>query len=115
MRIVSLQPDDSSEKKSIQTIHALCGEYHRQADIIPVRSTDGLLHWLADAELVLAQRFHGALAAFALGIPMIVIAQGKDDKLSELQATAENGISADDLHELVENGFSTLADAFPGR
>lgn len=84
VRILSLQPDDLQEREVCHSIaHVLS-----QSDsiIVPVRSVADLAAQVSRAGLVLSQRYHGALAALALGVPFEVVFQGEGDKLSSVSA-----------------------------
>ncbi|MDO8468296.1 MAG: polysaccharide pyruvyl transferase family protein [Candidatus Peribacter sp.] len=87
--ILSLQPEDAREQEVCRSlVHVL--SLHASA-IVPIRSVADLAAQVGRAELVLSQRYHGALAALALGVPLEAVAQGEGDKLSsvsEISSTA---------------------------
>ncbi len=107
VRIIAMQPDDASERA---TIARLCAAFPT-AEVVPARSTVALLAALKDASLVLTQRYHGALAAIALGIPVEIAAQGSKDKLSSLQSSDGITLSADELKRAIREGECTLKEA----
>jgi len=79
VNILSLQSDDASEKRTCaQLASAVDGE------VIPICSLTDLALEIESASFVLAQRYHGALAALALGTDFEVVPQGEGDKLSTL-------------------------------
>jgi polysaccharide pyruvyl transferase WcaK-like protein len=53
--------------------------------VVPIRTVDDLVREIGTSSFVLTQRYHGALAALALGIPFEAVAQGEGDKLADLQ------------------------------
>jgi len=59
-----------------------------------VRSLDELMQTLQNAKLLLSQRFHGALAGVAAGVPTRVFPQGVGDKLSIAAGIASQGGAA---------------------
>lgn len=67
-----------------------------------------LIEEVSQASHVLTERFHGGIAALALGVPLTIISQGEGDKLSQLQPYADRKTPAHDLHALVARGESAL-------
>mgnify|MGYP001321772270 CR=1 FL=1 len=111
-RVLLLQPDDPAERSVAETIiQELPGAIVKEA-----RTLRDLSDGVADASLVLAQRYHGALAALALGVPLRIVGQGAGDKLSELEATqralAGQGI---DPRAAIETGESALRAVLASR
>ena len=74
--VVSMQPDDAAEQAACEALN----KRFPQAGILPVRSLPALLVVLRDAKLVITERYHGALAALALGKQLKIIHQGQGDK-----------------------------------
>jgi len=103
VRILSLQPESADEQRTcVQLARATGGM------VVPIRSLDDLGSEVCAATFVLAQRYHGALAALALGRDFAVVPQREGDKLSmlrELQGYEEQ------CKRLVENGEDALRDA----
>lgn len=90
IRILSLQPDDPEEQ---EVCKELAVRVH--GTVIPVRTTEDLVSEVCAAAFVLTQRYHGALAALALGVPFEAVAQGEGDKLSTLtKASLEDMMSS---------------------
>lgn len=81
IHILSLQPDDPKEQQACKDLAA---QLH--GSVIPVRTTEDLASEVCAAAFVLSQRFHGALAALALGVPFETMSQGEGDKLSSISA-----------------------------
>ncbi|OIO55352.1 hypothetical protein AUJ46_01515 [Candidatus Peregrinibacteria bacterium CG1_02_54_53] len=101
VRILSLQSTDQQEQKVCCAIaHALALP---PSAIVPVDSADGLVAGVSGAGLVLAQRYHGALAALALDVPFDTVSQGKGDKLSTLPSA-----SIASLRDLLSEGERQL-------
>lgn len=71
-----MQPDDAAEQAACEALN----KRFPQAGILPVRSLPALLVVLRDAKLVITERYHGALAALALGKQLKIIHQGQGDK-----------------------------------
>ncbi len=80
VQILSLQSDNSSEKKLCQEVQSALPN----ATVHPVESIGELVSYIQDASFVLSQRYHGALVALALGKEFEVLPQEEDDKLSQL-------------------------------
>lgn len=99
--LLSLAPDDPREQAVCRSLAAALSL--PESSIVPVRSVDTLLTEVRRAGFVLAQRFHGALAALALGVPFAAVAQREGDKLSTLSQT-----SVTDAVRLVEEGEQSL-------
>jgi len=78
--ILSLQPDDPKERLVCENFLALLPG----AVLQDVRSLAELSLAVAQSAFVFSERFHGALAALALGVPFEVVAQREGDKLSAL-------------------------------
>lgn len=101
IRILSMEPDDPLEKAMVSR---LAQEF--SASVIPVRTLTELCDQIGEAGMVLSERYHGGLAAMALGIPLEMVTQGTGDKLQTLR-----DIGAVDLRELaqkVEDGRIAL-------
>ena len=87
VRILSMQPDDPEEC-------ALCAQltaYAAHVRVVPVRLLSELAAHIAAASFVLTQRYHGALAALALGKEFEVLAQEEGDKLSQIPVLQWDG------------------------
>lgn len=110
IRIVLMQPDDPGEQKIAEYFKKLCGD---RAQVIGVTTLAGLIDAVRDASLVLSQRYHGALAALALGRWLVICPQEKDDKLSSL--LGNDGKPLTDIRPLltlVATGEESLRNAF---
>jgi len=103
VKILSLQPESSSEKK-------VCDQLNREldAEVIPIRTLDELAEEIAKGSKILSHRYHGALVALALGKDLEVVTQGKGDKLHSIQEIVTSGKPVDALKELVERGKKEL-------
>ncbi|MFA6038935.1 MAG: polysaccharide pyruvyl transferase family protein [Candidatus Peribacteraceae bacterium] len=106
VNILSLHPDHPGEK-------AVCRELQEAmpvAELWEVRTLEGLVRHLRESSYVLSARYHGALAALALGIPFETFVQEQRDKLSSLKETELQGA----LLELAERGERELKQALEG-
>ena len=106
VRILSLQPEDSGEQKVCQRINEVCGG---EAEVRSVLTLDDFSREVMEGSLVLTQRYHGALAAIALGKEYEVLEQKEGDKLCSLR-----GMSSEGLMQLVQNGEKSLRSAILG-
>ncbi|MBU0766587.1 polysaccharide pyruvyl transferase family protein [Patescibacteria group bacterium] len=100
LRILSLQPEDGEEQKMCRRINQVCGG---EAEMRSVKTLADLSREVAQGSIVLSQRYHGALAAIALGKDFEVVEQKEGDKLSYLR-----GKSREELLGLVNIGEETL-------
>lgn len=106
IHILSMQPDHPSEQEYIETLQK---ELPAPSVIIPIHTIQDLLQELAGSMHVLTQRFHGALAALAIGAPQTIMPQSEGDKLSELlQWIHGHSAHAGELSTRVEKGEETL-------
>lgn len=101
--ILLLQPDDEAEVSYVQTLQT---ELPIPTTTISIRSIDAMIESLYDARVVLSERYHGALAALALGIPVEVIAQAEGDKLDALKGYIKKDPA--ELRVLVDAGERAL-------
>ncbi|MFA5273071.1 MAG: polysaccharide pyruvyl transferase family protein [Candidatus Peribacter sp.] len=92
VRILSLQPDDPQEREVCHSIAHVLSQ--PDSVIVPVRSVGALCRSVGQADFVFSQRYHGALAALALGVPFEVVPQGEGDKLASLSGMSSSGIAA---------------------
>ena len=106
VRIISMQPDSSQEQRACL---CLTGNIGQAAQIIPVRSLSELSDSLRGCSAVITARYHGGLAAIALSIPMIVVAQHPGDKLDLLMRAQELG--AQELRSRLSEGERELQKA----
>lgn len=80
VRILLLQPSPK-EREVGERLRTLCGV---SSSVIEIESVSQLLEEVSQASQVVSQRYHGALAAFAMGIPVKIVPQREGDKLSAL-------------------------------
>jgi polysaccharide pyruvyl transferase WcaK-like protein len=80
--IVSMQPEDAAEQAVIEEMKTRA---NGRARVVRALSMRMLLEALGEASSVLTQRYHGAIAALALGIPVTILPQGTGDKLWALR------------------------------
>ena len=86
VRIVSMQPDDVAESKFVGQLSSTFGAETRTVDTLA-----DLTSALADSGLVVSERYHGALAARALEIPLEIVSQRDGDKLDVLRDLSHFG------------------------
>ncbi len=109
VHILSLQPEDRVEQRVCRSIAGALSL--PESSIISVGSVEALVAEISGAQLVLAERYHGALAALALGVPFDVVSQGEGDKLSTLPSE-----SIASLRDLLFEGERQLKGVlFPSR
>ncbi len=107
VRIVLMEGRDESERKIASDILSKVGSGN--GHVLSVETLDELMKSLENASLVCAQRFHGALAAIAAGIPLEVYPQGEGDKLSIAAGAAARGVAGKEaLLSLVKEGEDAL-------
>lgn len=104
--IISMKPDDKSENAYCQM---LIDTEFKNAALVKVRSLDEILHNIAKSSLVVSERYHGALAAMALGKKVQIVPQYKGDKLFSLEADKQQ-----DWNKLLEDGEQWLNDQICG-
>jgi len=103
IRIISLQPEHSGEQRVCLALQ----EQARSA-LVPVYTIEDLVNALKDAKLVLAERYHGALAALALGKECEIICQRAGDKLSAFSDLIKANKSTEELLAAVDRGEDSL-------
>lgn len=108
VRILSLQPDDGSEKSVCESLK---GASQTPAEVVPIKSLKELSKEVSNGSFVLTQRYHGALAAVALCKDFEVVSQGEGDKLASLQEILSDGVHKEDLIHLVKVGEDALKGA----
>ena len=80
IRIVTMQPDDLEERHCIQHLQNM----FPAAVVLEARGISSLLSFVQSSSFVVTERYHGALAAMAMCVPVCIVSQGMGDKLSEL-------------------------------
>ncbi len=108
IHIVLLQPDHTLEKEVADQLQKRAGG---KALIIPVTSFSALCDDLSGSLMVLSARYHGAIAALAVGAPLHIISQREKDKLSDLQQYADNPAAFSAVIASAQTGESALREA----
>ena len=103
VRILSMQPESSSEREFCDS---LARDVGNKATIVAVRSLSELSRELAQCSCVITARYHGALAALALGLPMEIVPQREGDKLDALRSVSRADVER--LRTLVVEGEQEL-------
>jgi polysaccharide pyruvyl transferase WcaK-like protein len=83
VEILSFTPSD---RREWQLCRALAGEI---AQAVPVSTKEELLLRLAHSVFILSERYHGTIAALALGIPCAALGMSAGDKLMTLAEEAQ--------------------------
>ncbi len=102
--IISMQVDSSDERSFCLSLKEAIGV---RAAIHVVQSLHELSAQLSRSSRVVTARYHGALAALALGIPVDIIAQHPGDKLDALR-TIQGTTGIEELQRLVQDGEREL-------
>ncbi len=97
--ILSMQPENTDEQKYCRQLST-----GSKAITVPIKSLQELAEYTSRASFVLSQRYHGALAALALGKKFEVVVQKDGDKLSTLSK-----ISLEEAQKLVKVGEEALS------
>jgi len=103
LRILSLQSEDIEEQKMCKRINDVCGG---EVEVRSVRALDDLSREVAEGSLIISQRYHGVLAAIALGKDFEVVEQKEGDKFSSLR-----DMGREELLRLVQEGERSLRGA----
>lgn len=77
VRLMVLDPKDAEVAECLRAQHG-------QGSIEVIRNYRQLLEAVSKAAMVVTQRYHGAIAALALGVPFRAIAQKPGDKLASI-------------------------------
>ncbi len=80
IEIALFQPDDAGERRAVEALR----KRYPQANIRTIRNVDDLMVLLSSASHCVCQRFHGALAAVAAGVPLSTVSQAAGDKISSV-------------------------------
>ncbi len=103
VRILSFQPDNPFETKACRAMtDALPG-----ASVVPLTTLEELRAALKGAAFVFTERYHGAVAAYAAGIPFEVVSQGEEDKF----AAFPTSVPLQELRGRVQAGEAALRKA----
>lgn len=110
VRILLMQPDDTERRvgerlKAMSTV---------AASVIELTSVQHLLDEVSTASDVLSQRFHGTLAAFAMGVPARSVPQHTGDKMDTLNERMNDGSARTALLTTVKTGSDALREAMRG-
>lgn len=105
IRILSMQPEDAGEWKVCERLR---DGLRSEASVHPVRSIHDLTRELLKCSSAVTERYHGALAAAAMGIPVEIVSQGLGDKLDELKNMLKSGVMIEELRARVKAGEDGL-------
>lgn len=76
--VALFQPDDPGERKAVESVR----RRYPNASVRIIRHVDDIMELLGTASHCITERFHGALAAVAAGVPLSIVSQAEGDKLS---------------------------------
>lgn len=105
--IALFQPDDPGERKAVEALRRT----YPQASVRTIRSVDDLMSLLATASHCVCERFHGALAAAAAGVPLSSVPQAAGDKISTVSARFGRPDGQTQALADIGNGESALREA----
>ncbi|PIQ76603.1 hypothetical protein COU78_02755 [Candidatus Peregrinibacteria bacterium CG10_big_fil_rev_8_21_14_0_10_49_24] len=112
--VLSLQNDSHDEHEFCMFLREKFGS---SCEVRSVSSLAELAEGVSEGSFVLTERYHGAIAALALGRDLEVLAQGENDKLDAIrlmmQGTPAHG-RADRLRDLVLQGELALKEELYG-
>ncbi len=94
VRILSLQPDDPTERETIARLRSMTDAL---VVVVPVIDQRTLLGEIEAAGAILCQRFHGALAALARGRDVQICPMAPGDKLAALETALQQAGNAQAL------------------
>lgn len=100
-RILLLEPE--GDRQAAEELRRIFPD----ATVVDIRSVQDLLSSLRSAASVVTQRYHGAMAALAMQIPVTIIPQKSGDKLDALRVALESG-AGDQWINLVLDGEQKL-------
>lgn len=104
VRVLSMKPDDAQEREFIEKLKSSCTA---RVSVHATNTLSDIIDGLSDADSVISERYHGAIAAIALGKALSIVSQGNGDKLSALREADP----PEELLRLVLLGENTLKDA----
>ncbi len=107
VHILLMQPDEAERGVAVR-ISAMSGG---KATITAITTVDQLLSEIAKASTVVTQRYHGALAALALGKRTVICVQQKGDKLDALSEVMSDSHEPLRWQELIRTGAEELSTA----
>ncbi len=110
IRVLALQPDDRQEKERVEQLRRLA-EAHAPTSTQDIRTSDQMVHALSGASMVLTHRYHGAIAAWALGIPFEALEQKPGDKLSQIAAMAADPRNLPAVRDWIHDGDNAFLEA----
>jgi polysaccharide pyruvyl transferase WcaK-like protein len=101
--ILSLQPNSIEEQQSIEEIQK--DILAIPTTVVPIRTYVDLAQQMNMATQVVTQRYHGAIAALAMGVPVRIVPQKEGDKLASLI-----GVRGEEVEGLIEEGEKALRE-----
>ena len=102
VHILSMHSSSSSEQGYCEHLQSLVPN----ASVLAVSTLQDLCLEISRASVVVSERYHGALAAMALGVPVHIVVQSSEDKLQSL--VQYKHASPKELQSLVQTGHQSL-------
>ncbi len=103
--ILSMQPDSVEEQRICDELCRMIGP---SASLHHVRTLSRLTELLGGCGNIITERYHGALAAIALGLSVEIIPQAEGDKLAGLRVLQGNPAMLAAMRERVRTGEEEL-------
>lgn len=110
VRILLMQPD-AEERRVGERLRELSPA---NSLVISIMSIPQLLEEIGAASDVLSQRYHGTLAAFAMGVSARSVPQQPGDKMDTLNTVMQDGTARESMIQLVQQGAEGLRQALRG-
>ena len=107
VRVLLMQPE-AAERRVGERLCRLCGA---KTTVVELASVQQFLDEVSAASEVLSQRYHGALAAFAMGITAMAVPQETGDKMDSLNGLMRKASARDELLQSVKRGADGLRQA----
>lgn len=107
VRILLMQPDPA-ERRVGERLRALA---NGKAEVVELTSVTQFLDEMSSASEVISQRYHGALAALAMHIPVEIIPQAAHDKMDTLKAVIVLRDKNDEWLHAISVGHDALENA----
>lgn len=110
MEVLLFQPDDPRERAVGERLRRLLPG----VALRPVSTIDHVMEAMGRSERCVSERFHGALAALAAGVPLTVVSQGEGDKLSQVRSLVGDPTRIAAAKNAAERGEKRLLKLFEG-
>ena len=105
--VLVLLMEPQEERGVAERLQTMCPE----CTVVEIASVRQLLAEVTRASEAVVQRFHGALAALALGVPFAIVPQAPADKMAALAETVKRGGVREEWLSAVGRGANALRAA----